>query len=98
MDRRMAELVVRAREIWKSYDGREDVLCGVDLDVAAAEAVLVAGPNGSGETKLLSILGGPDTPRRGSLFGGGRENSPRKGSPRAQNPPHDGVIVFPEPN
>src|SRR5437867_13031904 len=73
MDRTMAELVVRARDLWKSYDGRADVLCGVDLDVAASEAVLVFGPNGSGKTTLLSLLGGLDVPRRGSVAIGGQE-------------------------
>ncbi|TMA04626.1 MAG: ATP-binding cassette domain-containing protein, partial [Methanobacteriota archaeon] len=69
----MADAVVRARDLWKSYDGRADVLRGVDLDVAAAEAVLVFGPNGSGKTTLLSILGGLDVPSRGSVTIGGRE-------------------------
>src|SRR6266705_2390833 len=62
MDRAMADPVVRARDLWKSYDGRADVLRGVDLDVAPTEAVLVFGPNGSGKTTLLSILGGLDVP------------------------------------
>src|SRR5438093_10531217 len=94
MDRRMAELVVRAREIWKSYDGREDVLCGVDLDVAAAETVLIAGPNGSGKTTLLSILGGLDTPSRGSVSVGGREISRLKESALAKIRLHDVGFVF----
>src|SRR5881409_3451500 len=94
MDRRMAELVVRAREIWKSYDGREDVLCGVDLDVAAAEAVLVAGPNGSGKTTLLSILGGLDVPTKGSVTIGGREISRLKQSALVKIRLHDVGFVF----
>src|SRR5438094_8167437 len=77
----MADAVVRARDLWKSYDGRADVLRGVDLDVAAAEAVLVFGPNGSGKTTLLSILGGLDVPSRGSVStrGGGSPRRPDSG-------------------
>jgi len=94
MDRAMADSVVRARELWKSYDGRADVLRGVDLDVAAAEAVLVLGPNGSGKTTLLSILGGLDVPSRGSVTIGGREISRLKESALAKIRLHDVGFVF----
>src|SRR5207249_3196200 len=90
----MADPVVRARDVWKSYDGREDVLRGVDLDVAAAEAVLVFGPNGSGKTTLLSILGGLDVPSRGSVTIGGREISHLKESALAKIRLHDVGFVF----
>ena len=90
----MADPVVRARDLWKSYDGRADVLRGVDLDVAAAEAVLVFGPNGSGKTTLLSILGGLDVPSRGSVTIGGREISRLKESALAKIRLHDVGFVF----
>jgi putative ABC transport system ATP-binding protein len=69
----MAESVLKAHDIWKSYDGRSDVLRGVSIDVSAGDAALVYGPNGSGKTTLLSILGGLDVPTRGSVVLGGRE-------------------------
>ncbi len=65
--------VLHARDLWKSYDGRTDVLCGVQLDVASGEAALIWGENGSGKTTLLSILGGLDTPTRGHVEVAGRE-------------------------
>ncbi|HEX9341797.1 MAG TPA: ABC transporter ATP-binding protein [Thermoplasmata archaeon] len=71
----MPEPVLSARELWKSYDGRSDVLRGVSLDVGRDEAVLLWGPNGSGKTTLLSILGGLDVPTRGSVSIAGREIS-----------------------
>ncbi|TLZ76812.1 MAG: ABC transporter ATP-binding protein, partial [Methanobacteriota archaeon] len=70
---RMAEPVLKAHDVWKSYDGRSDVLRGVSLAVDAGDAILVYGPNGSGKTTLLSILGGLDVPTRGSVVLGGRE-------------------------
>src|SRR2546428_7478945 len=94
MDRTMAELVVRARDLWKSYDGRADVLRGVDLDVAALEAILVFGPNGSGKTTLLSLLGGLDVPSRGSVAIGGKEISRLKESDLAKIRLHDVGFVF----
>ena len=94
MDRTMADPVVRARDLWKSYDGRAEVLRAVDLDVAPAEAVLVFGPNGSGKTTLLSILGGLDVPSRGSVTIGGREISRLKESALAKIRLHDVGFVF----
>src|SRR5438309_10881948 len=94
MDRAMADPVVRARDLWKSYDGRADILRGVDLDVAPTEAVLVFGPNGSGKTTLLSILGGLDVPSRGSVTIGGREISRLKESALAKIRLHDVGFVF----
>jgi len=94
MGRAMANPVVRARDLWKSYDGRADVLCGVDLDVAVSEAVLVFGPNGSGKTTLLSLLGGLDVPSRGSVAIGGKEISRLKESALAKIRLHDVGFVF----
>ena len=62
-----------ARDVWKSYDGRTEVLQGASLEVAAGECALVWGDNGSGKTTLLSILGGLDAPDRGRVTVGGRE-------------------------
>src|SRR2546428_5278802 len=94
MGRAMADPAVRARDLWKSYDGRADVLCGVDLDVAASEAVLVFGPNGSGKTTLLSLLGGLDVPSRGSVaIGGEGDSPPKRTGPSQMPPPTVGVVV-----
>ncbi len=70
---RMVAQALVARDVWKSYDGRTDVLRGADLEAAAGEVVLVWGENGSGKTTLLSILGGLDAPSRGRVDLGGRE-------------------------
>jgi len=36
----MAEPVLKAHDVWKSYDGRSDVLRGVSLAVDAGDAIL----------------------------------------------------------
>lgn len=69
----MPDPVLRARDLWKSYDGRTDVLRGADLEVVPEGCVLVWGENGSGKTTLLSLLGGLDTPSQGAVSLEGRE-------------------------
>src|SRR6266581_2327908 len=90
----MPEPVLSARDLWKSYDGRADVLRGVSLDVGRDEAVLVWGPNGSGKTTLLSILGGLDVPTRGSVSITGREISRLRESELSKVRLHEIGFVF----
>ncbi len=90
----VAPSVLAARDLWKSYDGRSDVLRGVSLTVSAGDAVLVWGPNGSGKTTLLSILGGLDVPTKGSVMVGGREIARMKESELAKVRLHDVGFVF----
>jgi heme ABC exporter ATP-binding subunit CcmA len=53
--------------------GAQRVLDGVDLDVAAGEAVAVLGPNGAGKTTLLKIVATLMRPTRGSAAVGGHD-------------------------
>ena len=48
-------------------------LDGIDLDIARGEFLVLMGPSGSGKSTLLNLLGGLDTPDRGSLMVGGRQ-------------------------
>jgi ATP-binding cassette subfamily C protein len=54
-----------------AYDGREDVLHGVDLTVRPGERLAVVGPSGSGKTTLSRLLAGMDEPRTGTVTVGG---------------------------
>src|SRR3990170_8821550 len=90
----MADAILSATDVWKTFDGRVDVLRGVSLDVGGGEAVLLWGPNGSGKTTLLSILGGLDAPTRGSVVLGGREISGLREGELAKVRLHDVGFVF----
>lgn len=64
------EAVFRARGLTKVYDMGEvqvHALRGADLDVFAAELIVLLGPSGSGKSTLLNILGGLDVPSGGSV-------------------------------
>jgi len=60
------EIAVSASGLGRRF-GRRWAVAHVDLEIAAGEVVLLAGPNGSGKTTLLRLLGGLWKPSRGTL-------------------------------
>ena len=50
---------------------RIDVLQGVTLDIPQGDFLALMGPSGSGKTTLLNLIGGLDTPTKGSIEVGG---------------------------
>ena len=70
-------ITLRGRGIHKVYreeDGSElTVLAGVDIEVAAGEAVAVVGASGAGKSTLLHLLGGLDRPTAGAVLLDGRD-------------------------
>jgi len=58
-------VALQARGLRKSY-GEQEVVCGVDLDVAAGECFGLLGPNGAGKTTTLKLCLGLIDPDAGS--------------------------------
>ena len=62
--------VIEADDVWKVYKrGKTDVeaLRGVSFRVREGEIVAIMGPSGCGKTTLLNMVGGLDTPTKGSI-------------------------------
>jgi putative ABC transport system ATP-binding protein len=66
----VGERMFEIRDLAKIYgEGGAAVtaLGGVDFDLHAGELVVLLGPSGSGKSTLLNLLGGLDSPSRGTL-------------------------------
>src|SRR5436190_18331050 len=64
------ERMFEVRDLAKIYgdgDAAVTALGGVDFDLHAGELVVLLGPSGSGKSTLLNLLGGLDSPSRGTL-------------------------------
>jgi multiple sugar transport system ATP-binding protein len=63
---------VSLQQLRKSYDGRADVLAGIDLEIADGEFVVLVGPSGCGKSTLLRMLCGLEEISGGTLAIDGR--------------------------
>ena len=67
------DLVLACYNVSRTYqDGKlkVDVIQNLDLEVKPGESVSIVGASGSGKSTLLHIMGGLDTPSRGSALDG----------------------------
>ena len=67
------EVVVRIRDLHKTYDGENVILKGIDLDVHRGEVVVVLGPSGSGKSTMLRCINLLETPTSGTITVEGTE-------------------------
>lgn len=58
--------------VGKSYDGRQNVVQNLDLEIGRGEFVSLLGPSGSGKTTTLMMLAGFETPTEGEIALDGR--------------------------
>ncbi|HEV3486729.1 MAG TPA: ABC transporter ATP-binding protein [Vicinamibacterales bacterium] len=64
------DTLVKIRDLHKVFrrgSQQIDVLQGVTLDIEKGDFLALMGPSGSGKTTLLNLIGGLDTPTRGSI-------------------------------
>lgn len=66
----MSEIVAEARDLHRTYmrgNTPVNAVRGIDMQVRAADFVVIIGPSGSGKSTLLNLLGGIDLPTSGSV-------------------------------
>jgi ABC-2 type transport system ATP-binding protein len=61
------DVVVRCRNLFKTYDGRVQAVRGLDLEVRSGECFGLLGPNGAGKTTTIEILEGLLQPTAGGV-------------------------------
>jgi sn-glycerol 3-phosphate transport system ATP-binding protein len=66
----MAALTIRG--VTKSYDGGQQVLHGIDVDVQDGEFLVLVGPSGCGKSTLLRMVAGLESITSGEIAIGGK--------------------------
>jgi ABC-2 type transport system ATP-binding protein len=61
------DVVVRCRNLFKTYDGGIEAVRGLDLDIHRGECFGLLGPNGAGKTTTIEILEGLLQPASGEV-------------------------------
>src|SRR5690606_2682375 len=59
--------LVRFKNVRKSYDGKNQVVRHLNLDIRQGEFLTLLGPSGSGKTTTLMMLAGFETPTSGTI-------------------------------
>ena len=66
--------LILANNLGKDYEIGDFIVRAVDnisLRIRASDFVIIKGPSGAGKTTLLNLIGGLDTPNRGTIFSSG---------------------------
>lgn len=63
----MSEAAIRVKNLKKSFDGKEEVLKGIDLDIPKGKITFIIGFSGTGKSVLLKHLLGVHQPTGGTV-------------------------------
>jgi len=89
------DALVNISNLTKHYNGTgRPALDGIDLDVAAGEAVAIMGPSGSGKSTLLNLIAGLDTADEGEIVLAGETLTGRSEDWLARMRRHEIGMVF----
>ena len=64
----MSKLLLECNNLVKSFNGKDNVLNGIDLKVYEGDFISILGESGSGKSTLLGLLGGMDTATYGKVL------------------------------
>ncbi|MGL5378248.1 MAG: ABC transporter ATP-binding protein [Cetobacterium sp.] len=60
--------ILRLEKVVKTYDGVNNILKEIDLDINKGEFIGIIGQSGSGKSTLLNIIGALDIPTKGKIY------------------------------
>ena len=60
--------IMEIQNVQYAYDGKKNVLKGVNAQMEQGRMYAILGPSGCGKTTLLSLLGGLDNPSSGQIL------------------------------
>ena len=60
--------IMEIQNVQYAYDGKKNVLKGVNAQMEQGKMYAILGPSGCGKTTLLSLLGGLDSPTSGQIL------------------------------
>ena len=75
----------------KSYDGKQHVLHGIDVEIADGEFIVLVGPSGCGKSTLLRMIAGLETVTDGEIAIGERVVNTLEPKDRIQGRRHWGA-------
>src|SRR5712692_6778298 len=71
---------IQCRDLRKTYDGKVEAVCGLNLEIETGECFGLLGPNGAGKTTTIEILEGLLEPTSGQvmILGHNWQTNPRE--------------------
>lgn len=64
----MAEKLLEVNNIYKSYDGKTNILKGISFELNKGDFIAIMGPSGAGKSTFLNCISTLDMPGSGSIF------------------------------
>lgn len=64
----MAEKLLEVNNIYKSFDGKTNILKGISFELNKGDFVTIMGPSGAGKSTFLNCISTLDMPSSGSIF------------------------------
>ena len=58
--------------VYKSYDGKNNVIADLNLTIPSGQRMILLGPSGCGKSTILRMIAGLETVTRGNLYMGGQ--------------------------